>query len=49
MKETLKQQSFNGESISDIYHGEIYQKHIAEGRLGQIHQTSYSLAVNGVQ
>ena len=49
MKNTIKKLSLNGESISDIYYGEIYKKHISEQRLGKIHQTSYSLAIDGVK
>ena len=39
----------NNGSFNDIYAGDIYKNHVKEGRLGKIHQISYSLATGGVQ
>jgi hypothetical protein len=42
-------QSLDLATIGDIYSGKIYQNHIDHGRLGKIHQLSYSLAIDGVR
>ena len=44
-----KLQKRDSTKLEDIYDGTIYQQHIRQGRLGQLHQTSYSLAIDGVQ
>jgi hypothetical protein len=40
---------FDNIYLKDIYHGDIYQNHIKAHHLGQIHQLSWSMAVDGVQ
>ena len=41
--------ALNSGPFNDIYAGDIYKKHVKEGRLGKRHQISYSLAIDGVQ
>jgi len=35
--------------MEDIFCGEIYKMHIAEKRLGNLHQSSYSIGIDGVK
>lgn len=35
--------------IYDIQDGEIYKEHVLNSRLGSLYQTSYCLAIDGVQ